>query len=239
MKKLLIIIPAFNEEDSLPILVKNITKMKKTLPLQADILIINDCSTDSTKYILKNLANINYINLPCNLGIGGAVQTGYKYARENNYDYAIQIDGDGQHNPKYILNAYNEIKKGYNLVIGSRFIENKGFQSSFTRRLGINFFYYLIKVLKKEKITDPTSGFRLCDKVVIDVFSKYYPSDYPEPETLMILLNNKMTISEIPVIMNERAYGESSISLFKSMYYMLKVSLAIILAFIFKKKVIT
>ena len=237
MKKMLLIIPAFNEEKNLPDLVERINQTKRSLPLKVDILIINDYSTDNTKKVLKDLKNINYINLPCNLGIGGAVQTGYKYAQENNYDYAIQIDGDGQHDPTYIIDAYKEIEKGYNLVIGSRFIENEGFQSSFVRRIGINFFYHLIKMLSKKKITDATSGFRLCDKNIIDVFARYYPFDYPEPETLMILLNNGFKISEIPVIMNEREHGKSSINIVNSIYYMIKVTLAIVLASIFKKKV--
>ncbi|MGL5821576.1 MAG: glycosyltransferase family 2 protein [Sarcina sp.] len=237
MKKLLLIIPAFNEEKNLPYLVEKIDQAKKSLPLQVDTLIINDYSTDNTKKVLKELKGINYINLPCNLGIGGAVQTGYKYAKDNNYDYAIQIDGDGQHNPAYIKDAYEEIQKGYNFVIGSRFINNEGFQSSFIRRIGINFFYYLIKILSRQKITDATSGFRLCDKSIIDIFSRYYPSDYPEPETLMILINNDFKISEIPVVMNEREHGSSSIKIMNSIYYMIKVTMAIILTFAFKKKV--
>ena len=237
MKKLLLIVPAFNEEKNLPELVNKINEVQNTMPIKVDTLIINDFSTDNTKEVLKTLKNINFINLPCNLGIGGAVQTGYKYAKENDYDYAIQIDGDGQHNPKYIKQAYEEIEKGYNFVIGSRFINNQGFQSSFVRRLGINFFYYLIRILTREKITDATSGFRLCDKKVIDLFSRYYPADYPEPETLMILISNGFKVTEIPVIMNEREHGKSSINVVNSIYYMIKVTTAILLSFSLKKKV--
>lgn len=237
MKKMLIIIPAFNEEKNLPDLINKINQTKKSIPLYVSILIINDYSTDTTKEILKTLQGVEYINLPCNLGIGGAVQTGYKYAKENNYDYAVQIDGDGQHNPMYIKSAYEEIEKGYNFIIGSRFINNIGFQSSFIRRVGINFLYYIIKILTNKKITDATSGFRLCDKSVIELFSIYYPSDYPEPETIMILLTNKFKVSEIPVAMNKRKYGKSSINIINSIYYMIKVTIAIILTFCFKKKV--
>ncbi|WP_066870910.1 glycosyltransferase family 2 protein [Clostridium mediterraneense] len=237
MKKLLLIVPAFNEEKNLPELVNKINEVQNTMPIKVDTLIINDFSTDNTKEVLKTLKNVNFINLPCNLGIGGAVQTGYKYAKENDYDYAIQIDGDGQHNPKYIKQAYEEIEKGYNFVIGSRFINNQGFQSSFVRRLGINFFYYLIRILTREKITDATSGFRLCDKKVIDLFSRYYPADYPEPETLMILISNGFKVTEIPVIMNEREHGKSSINVVNSIYYMIKVTTAILLSFSLKKKV--
>ncbi|MGL4991982.1 MAG: glycosyltransferase family 2 protein [Sarcina sp.] len=237
MKKLLLIVPAFNEAENLPYLIDKINQAKSTLPIQVDTLVINDYSTDNTKNVLRTLSGINYINLPCNLGIGGAVQTGYKYAKENNYDYAMQIDGDGQHNPMYIKDAYNEIKKGYNFVIGSRFINNEGFQSSVIRRIGINFFYILIKLLTRKKITDATSGFRLCDKKIIDVFSKYYPSDYPEPETVVILLRNNFKVSEIPVIMNEREHGKSSINIANSIYYMIKVTTAILIAFSLKRKV--
>lgn len=237
MKKLLLIVPAFNEEKNLPELVNKINEVQNTMPIKVDTLIINDFSTDNTKEVLKTLENINFINLPCNLGIGGAVQTGYKYAKENDYDYAIQIDGDGQHNPKYIKQAYEEIEKGYNFVIGSRFIDNQGFQSSFVRRLGINFFYYLIRILTREKITDATSGFRLCDRKVIDLFSRYYPADYPEPETLIILISNGFKVTEIPVIMNEREHGKSSINVVNSIYYMIKVTTAILLSFSLKKKV--
>lgn len=237
MKKLLLIVPAFNEAENLPYLIDKINQAKSTLPIQVDTLVINDYSTDNTKNVLRTLSGINYINLPCNLGIGGAVQTGYKYAKENNYDYAMQIDGDGQHDPMYIKDAYNEIEKGYNFVIGSRFIKNEGFQSSVIRRIGINFFYILIKLLTRKKITDATSGFRLCDKKIIDVFSRYYPSDYPEPETVVILLRNNFKVSEIPVIMNEREHGKSSINIANSIYYMIKVTTAILIAFSLKRKV--
>lgn len=237
MKKLLLIVPAFNEEKNLPYLIDKINQAKSTIPIQVDTLVINDFSTDDTKKVLKNLSGVHYINLPCNLGIGGAVQTGYKYAKENDYDYAVQVDGDGQHNPMYIKDAYEEIQKGFNFVIGSRFITNEGFQSSLVRRVGINFFYALIKLLTKKKITDATSGFRLCDKEVIDVFSRYYPSDYPEPETVVLLLRNGFKVSEIPVVMNEREHGESSINVINSIYYMIKVTTAIILAFSSKRKV--
>lgn len=135
MDKLLLIVPAFNEYKNLPNLISNIHKTKFPSTLQVDILIINDFSTDKTEELLKDIKNIKFINLPCNLGIGGAVQTGYKYAKKNNYDYALQLDGDGQHNPEYINHLYKEIKKGKNFVIGSRFIENEGFQSSRIRRV--------------------------------------------------------------------------------------------------------
>ncbi|HBC2035027.1 TPA: glycosyltransferase family 2 protein [Clostridium perfringens] len=234
MDKILLIIPAFNESENLPKLINDINKE----PYDYDILIINDYSTDNTAKIAKNLG-VNIINLPCNLGIGGSVQTGYKYALENEYDYAIQVDGDGQHDPRYLELLHKKIKEGYNFVVGSRFIEKKGFQSTFTRRIGIQFFYYLIKVLTKQEITDATSGFRIADKSVIKLFSQYYPSDYPEPETIILLLKNNFKIAEIPVVMKERANGKSSINFVKSIYYMIKVTLAILLSYFSKKRSFT
>lgn len=231
MDKILLIIPAFNESDNLPKLIENINKEN----YDYDVLIVNDYSIDNTSKIARKLG-VKVIDLPCNLGIGGAVQTGYRYAYENGYDYAIQVDGDGQHDPMYLELLHKKITEGYNFVIGSRFIEKKGFQSTFTRRLGIQFFYQLIKLLSKEKITDATSGFRIADRSVIKFFSIYYPSDYPEPETIMLLIKNNFKIAEIPVVMKERENGQSSIDFIKSIYYMIKVTLAIILSYFSKKR---
>ena len=236
MSKLLIIIPAFNESKNLPDLINKISKTNFHPSLQVDALIINDFSTDETEIFLKNTHNIKFINLPCNLGIGWAVQTGYKYAKKYNYDYAVQLDGDGQHNPEYIVDLYNEIRKNKNLVIGSRFIQNEGFQSSKIRRVGISFFYYLIKFLTGKKVTDATSGFRIADKKVISIFASSYPVDFPEPETIIKLISLGLNTSEIPVIMNTRKHGSSSITLTKSIYYMIKVTLAILFAKFSTKK---
>ncbi|MBS7070581.1 MAG: glycosyltransferase family 2 protein, partial [Streptococcus parasanguinis] len=166
-----------------------------------------------------------------NLGIGGAVQTGYQYAVKNGYQYAVQVDGDGQHNPEFIRKMLQVLQeKNVNMVIGSRFIENQGFQSSFARRIGISFFEKLIKILTGQKVTDPTSGLRVADRKVIEEFAKQYPSDYPEPETIVSLLTSGYSVAEVPVLMNEREHGESSITLSKSVYYMIKVTMAMLLA---------
>ncbi|XJZ28583.1 glycosyltransferase family 2 protein [Bacillota bacterium Lsc_1132] len=220
--KILAIVPAFNEEEGL----KKVAVQFKKIDF-VDILVINDCSKDHTSEMGRKLG-FNVIDLPCNLGIGGAVQTGYKYAWENGYDIAIQVDGDGQHNPSYINDLINPIKDGKaDLVIGSRYLKKEGYQSSFMRRIGISYFSFLIKLLEKKIITDPTSGFRACNRRVIEQFSIRYPHDYPEPESIVYLLRNHFHIAEVPVIMNERFGGESSITSFKSVYYMIKVSLAI------------
>jgi len=224
MKKL-IIIPAFNESESIEQTINEIIENAPTF----DYIIINDCSNDNTKYIC-NKNNYNYIDLSINLGIGGAMQTGYKYAFENDYDIAVQIDGDGQHDPSY-LNRMSEylIENKLDMVIGSRFIDNEGFQSSGLRRLGIKYFTVLIKLLTKQQITDPTSGLRMANKKIIKLFCNDYPIDYPEPESIVVVLRKKFRIGEIPVIMKERSGGISSISPRKSIYYMIKVTLAIII----------
>ncbi|GLC87883.1 glycosyltransferase family 2 protein [Lysinibacillus piscis] len=224
--KILIIIPAFNEEENLGDLIKKIKKYDNENNL--DILVINDQSTDETSLVCKR-EGVNVIDLPCNLGIGGAVQTGYKFAAMHNYDIAIQVDGDGQHNPEYIEKLIEPIIQGHStMVIGSRYIEHLGFQSSSVRRMGIWYLKYLINTLTGLKITDPTSGYRACNKEIIQLFSSNYPKDYPEPESIMYIKRKGLTVLEIPVIMNERIGGESSINLHRSIYYMIKVSLAIL-----------
>lgn len=224
MKKL-IIIPAYNESENIEKTVENI---KANAP-DFDYVVINDCSTDNTLDILKT-HNYNYVSLPINLGIGGAVQTGYKYAKEFDYDVAVQVDGDGQHDPVFLNYMADYLQEHeLDMVIGSRFIDKEGFQSSFMRRVGINYFTGLIRLLTGKKITDPTSGLRMAGKKVINLFADNYPVDYPEPETAVTAINNGMKIEEIPVIMKERQGGVSSITLKKSVYYMVKVTLAIII----------
>lgn len=224
MKKL-IIIPAYNESENIKDTVENI---KANAP-DFDYVVINDCSTDNTLDILKS-HNYNYVSLPINLGIGGAVQTGYKYAKEFDYDVAVQVDGDGQHDPVFLNYMADYLQEHeLDMVIGSRFIDKEGFQSSFMRRVGINYFTGLIRLLTGKKITDPTSGLRMAGKKVINLFADNYPVDYPEPETAVTAINNGMKIEEIPVIMKERQGGVSSITLKKSVYYMVKVTLAIII----------
>lgn len=224
--KILIIIPAYNEENNLKELIDSINSLGNPA---IEFVVINDCSTDNTAKLCEIL-NIPVINLPCNLGIGGAVQTGYKYAYNNNFDIAIQVDGDGQHKPEYILNLVEPIVQDQaDLVIGSRYIQRQGFQSTFLRRIGITYFSKLLFSLTGKKITDPTSGFRACNRKIISIFSKRYPVDYPEPESIMYLARNSFKVVEIPVTMESRASGTSSITSLKSVYYMIKVSMAILI----------
>lgn len=223
MKKL-VIIPAYNESENIVNTVKEIKEKASDF----DYLVINDCSSDKTLEILES-NHLNYINLPVNLGIGGAVQTGYKYALEHEYDMAVQVDGDGQHDPAYLHSLEETLmKENADMVIGSRFIKNEGFQSTFARRMGIVYFTKMIKSLTGTTITDPTSGFRLVNKDVIALFANDYPRDYPEPESIVALLKRKKKVIEVPVQMKERQGGVSSIRLWNSVYYMIKVSIAIL-----------
>lgn len=221
--KILIIIPAYNEEKSI---IKVVNNMRDNYP-QYDYVIINDGSTDETDRICRE-QYFNYITLPLNLGIGGAVQTGYQYALENNYDIAIQMDGDGQHNIEYVEDLIAPIVNNeVEVVIGSRFLEKAGFQSSVTRRMGIQFLSRLIQLFCFKRIKDVTSGFRAVNRNFIEIFAKDYPNDYPEPEAIVAIFMHKGSIKEVPVIMNEREEGESSINFSKSIYYMIKVTLAV------------
>ena len=229
MKKL-VIIPAYNEGENIKTTIDEVVKKAKGF----DYVVINDCSTDNTKIICEKY-KYNYIDLPINLGIGGAVQTGYRYGYREGYDLAVQVDGDGQHDPTF-LNQMAEFleKKDVDMVIGSRFIDKKGFQSSGTRRIGIKYFTILIKILTGKTITDPTSGLRMVNRDIMKEFAYDYPKDYPEPESVVSILRKKKKVEEIPVIMRERSGGVSSISLKKSVYYMIKLSLAILIERIIK-----
>lgn len=231
MRKL-VIIPAYNESGSIQ---KTIKDIRENAP-GFDYIVINDCSTDGMKQLLIENGE-PFLDLAVNLGIGGAVQTGYLYAARHGYDAAVQFDGDGQHSAVYLEEMAKIIGAGEaDMVIGSRFIENEGFQSSGLRRIGIRYFTGLIRLLTGKTITDPTSGMRMVNKKLMERFSNDYPKDYPEPESVVSILTEKYSVREIPVRMNERAEGTSSISLWKSVYYMIKVSIAVWIARLGKRK---
>jgi hypothetical protein len=224
-KKVLIIIPAYQEEANIKNVVDNIIN---NYP-QYDYLVVNDGSKDNTARICKD-NGYSYLDLPINLGIGGAVQAGYKYALKNDYDIAIQIDGDGQHDVSFIEGMLKCMEEeNADIVIGSRFIEKQGFQSSMSRRMGIHFLSNLIKICTGKRIHDVTSGFRIVNRKFIDLYASNYPSDYPEPEVIVLALEYGAKIIEEPVVMRERTEGTSSINIVKSIYYMVKVTLAIII----------
>ncbi|MDD4496162.1 MAG: glycosyltransferase family 2 protein [Eubacteriales bacterium] len=221
--KVLVIIPAFNEENSIAGVIADI---KENIP-EADILVVNDGSADRTSIIARSL-HVAVADLPFNLGIGGAMQTGYLYARESGYDAAVQVDGDGQHSAACIKALLRELIGGKaDLAIGSRYLEQSGYRSSIFRRFGGLFFSFLIRSLTGQRVKDTTSGFRAANRKAIKYFSEHYPTDYPEVESIVKLHKNKMRIKEIPVKMQVRKAGKSSITPLRSLYYMIKVSLSL------------
>lgn len=223
--KNLILIPAYNEEKS----IKDVVNKIYENTTDCDVVVVNDGSKDNT-YIEAKKTKAIVIDLPNNLGIGGAVQTGYLYAYKNNYDIAIQVDADGQHDPKYINEMVEILKSGQaDMVIGSRFIEKTSYKQTFFRMLGINITSGIIRVLTSKKIYDTTSGFRAINRDIIEDFANNYPYDYPEPCTNMEMILKGKEVVEIPVEMKQRETGVSSISPLKSVKYMLKVILSLFL----------
>lgn len=229
--KILLIIPAYNEEKNILDVCNVIEEFNKKNEQKLDYVVINDGSTDNTLKVLRE-NNLNHVNLINNLGIGGAVQTGYKYAYQNDYDIAIQFDGDGQHDVNYVPNLCKVLQNNEaDMCIGTRYLDKSSseFQSTFMRRFGSSIISILMKILTRTKITDPTSGFRAVNKKVIKEFALNYPTEYPEPESTVTLLVRGYKVKEVPVSMNERKGGVSSIRLWKPVDYMIKVLLAMII----------
>ena len=223
--KILILIPCYNEEANI---VATVERLKATCP-EVDYLVINDCSTDSSAALLKSHGD-PFLDLPVNLGIGGGVQCGYRYARDNGYDIAVQMDGDGQHDPAYLRAVIDPVVQGkLDMCIGSRFITREGFQTSFMRRIGIRFLSGMIWLLCHRRVLDVTSGFRATNARMTAYFADHYATDYPEPEAILAASLAGFRVGEAPVLMRERQGGVSSISSIKSVYYMIKVSLSLII----------
>ena len=236
--KVLLIIPSYNEEDNVLENYNRIVKYNSKNKMKYDCIIINDGSTDKTEKICKE-NKIPYISLVHNLGIGGAVQTGYKYAFENEYDIAVQFDGDGQHDVNYVKKIIEPIiNNETDMVIGSRFIDKNSseFKSSFARRIGIKIISFFIKLTTRKKIYDTTSGFRAVNKKIIEQFANEYPVEYPEPITTVEVIKKGYLVKEVPVSMNERENGISSIKAWKNIYYMLNVIISIIISGVGGKK---
>ena len=224
-EKILIIIPAYNEAENIVHVVKD---MMEQAP-QYDYLVVNDGSTDKTLAICEE-EGFRYLDLSINMGIGGAVQAGYIYAYKNNYDIAVQMDGDGQHDVAYLEKLLEPIAADEaDVVIGSRFLEKEGFQTSASRRTGINILSALIWITTGKRIRDVTSGYRAVNRMFIEIYSKDYPTDYPEPEAIVAAMMHLGRVREVPVKMRAREGGVSSITFKKSVYYMFKVTLAILL----------
>lgn len=230
-EKIILIIPAYNEQDNILETYKSIIEYNKKNKTKYDVIVINDGSTDNTENILND-NKIPHIKLICNLGIGGAVQTGYKYAYKNGYDIAIQFDGDGQHDVNYVKDIIKPIiDNNADFTIGSRYIDKNSskFKSTIARQIGIKLISFIIGVVTSKKVLDTTSGFRACNKRIIEEFSLEYPIEYPEPVTTTELLKKGYRLKEVPVSMNERKAGKSSIKTWKKAYYMVNVYLSIIM----------
>jgi glycosyltransferase involved in cell wall biosynthesis len=224
--KTVVIIPAYNEENSIR---QVIASIKHIVP-EADIVVINDGSLDRTGEIARGTGHATVIDLPVNLGIGGAMQTGYLYAHRNGYGLAVQMDADGQHDPAELHKIIQPILEGAaDCCIGSRFLEKTEYRSGISRRLGIWFFSWMIHWMIGKTFTDPTSGFRAVNREVIAEFAEYYPEDYPEVEAIVLLDRQSFRVSEVSVLMHARQAGQSSITPIKSLYYMIKVSLAVLI----------
>lgn len=231
-EKNLVVLPAYNEQDSLPGTIAGL----QSLPASFELLVVNDGSTDGTSQVAHAMAAqsrvpLRIVDLPLNGGIGVAVQTGYLFAAETlNYRYVIQFDADGQHDPRAIVTLVQACaREQLDLCIGSRFLDFRAgaFRSTRLRRIGIRFLAWLICTLGKANITDPTSGLRCAGPRAWNAFAERYPDDYPEPESLYWCIRNQLRVGEVPVRMYERAAGRSSIRAGRSLYYMIKVTLAI------------
>jgi glycosyltransferase involved in cell wall biosynthesis len=231
-RKVALVIPCFNEEDVVLALYSEISRTPFPEGITVTPVFINDCSTDHTRQIFID-HRMTFIDLPVNLGIGGAVQAGYKYAFRNGYDIAVQMDGDGQHPPSELHKILKLITDGEaDVAIGSRYLTKEGFQSSSLRRTGINYFRWLNKKLVGVTVYDSTSGYRALNRRALELVSDYYPDEYPEPEAIILYALHGLRIRETPVIMRERQGGRSSIRTYKTVYYMFKVTLGIIFLYI-------
>lgn len=231
MQKILIIIPAYNEEECILKTYQSIIDYNQVNGTNYDVIVINDCSTDRTPEILDE-HNIPHIDLIHNLGIGGAVQTGYRYGMENGYDIAVQYDGDGQHDVAYITKICEPIiNNRADLVIGSRYVDKKEseFQSSWARRMGIKVISFAIFLVTGKHILDTTSGFRAVNRDIMKYFAEHYPTEYPESITTTECLRMGYKVEEVSVSMHERLGGQSSIHSWKIIYFMLNVVLSVLM----------
>ena len=230
--KTLVIIPAYNEEASI---VSTVEDLRANCP-GLDLVVVNDGSTDGTAALCRQ-RGYPMLDLPVNLGIGGCVQTGYRYARDRGYEAAVQFDADGQHMARHIPDLLSPLERGEaDLVIGSRFLDATGFRSGAVRRLGIGFLSALVRGLCGVEVRDVTSGMRAADRAAIDFFAREYAQDYPEPESVLAAGLEGLRIREIAVEMRPRQGGESSITALRGVYYMIKVSLAMVLGRLFRRR---
>ena len=225
-ERCLAIVPAYNEAACVGAVVHGLHQQAP----EFDVLVIDDGSTDATAESAER-AGATVLRMPFNLGIGGAMQAGYMYALEHDYEFAVQVDGDGQHDPAQIESLADVFRADHSVdfVYGSRFAEGSGYQSSRHRRAGIKIFAWLLSLITRQKVTDPTSGFRLANRRAIELFARDYPHDYPEVEAILMVHAHRLRLVEVPVRMHARAGGRSSITWMRSGYYMVKVLLAVLI----------
>jgi glycosyltransferase involved in cell wall biosynthesis len=234
--RLLAVVPAYNEAESVASVVRSLHERAPRF----DVVVIDDGSTDDTA-IRARSAGAGVIRLPFNLGIGGAVQTGFIYAREHRYDYMAQVDGDGQHEPSELETLLAEVvaDPSLDVVCGSRFLSpESSYSAPISRRTGIHVFAFVLSRILKQRITDPTSGFRIYNRRAISLFARDYPHDYPEVEAVLMLYANRLRLAEVPVHMHLRGGGRSSITKPRSLYYMIKVSLALMVGLMRRRAVV-
>jgi glycosyltransferase involved in cell wall biosynthesis len=229
--KRIAIIPAFNEEDAIAGVIAEMTAFDPGV----DILVIDDASHDATSRRARS-CGARVVRLPFNLGIGGAVQTGFRYAAQHGYELAIRVDGDGQHDPAELGPLVDVVVGGFaDVCVGSRFAGADGYRSSATRRIGIRILARTVSLLTAQRLTDTTSGFQVLNRKAIELFAADYPHDYPEVEAAVMAHKHRLRLAELPVRMRERAAGRSSIRGLRTVYYMAKVMLAVVIGSLRRK----
>jgi hypothetical protein len=226
-QRLIAIVPAWNESGAIGKVVDEIKEFDSAI----DVVVIDDCSTDDTAEVAGS-HGATVLRLPFNVGIGGAVQTGFRYALEEGYEIAVRLDGDGQHAASEIPRILGPVDAGdADLVIGSRFVDPDGtYRPPFARRIGIGVFARLVSILGGQRVTDTTSGFVALDRAGIELFAREFPHDYPEVEATLVALRSGLRVTQVQVDMRERTTGSSSITFVRSLYYIIKVMLALLVA---------
>jgi hypothetical protein len=224
LSNMIVLIPVFNEEDNIAPLLQEVREQLPGVP----VCVIDDCSKDGTARRLR-AADCAYLRLPCNLGVGGAMQAGFRYAYEHGYDYALRLDGDGQHPPAECTGLFTRMAAGdVDLVVGARFLADGGYTSTRMRQLGIAGLAAVLSYACRQRITDPTSGMQLANRAVMRFFAHHYPADYPEPESLALLSRQGYRFAEAPAKFRERRFGQSSIRRWGTVFYMFKACVALL-----------
>lgn len=227
------IVPAYNEEQNIGRVVDEL----RAFDLQLDVVVVSDGSVDRTAEVAAE-HGAHVVQLPFNLGIGGAVQTGFQYAHANGYELVVRCDGDGQHDPAELPKVLAPVLAGdADIAVGSRFAGGSGYRSSATRRVGIRLLALIVSAIAHQRVTDTTSGFQALNRKALDLFAADYPHDYPEVEGMVMTIKHRLRLTEVPVAMREREHGQSSITALRSIYYMAKVFVALFVG-LFRRSVV-